>query len=356
MNNTIVNISDIELLSPENMKSFVLPRYGISPDCNVVQVKFKNTDKQRSVYKVETKDKAYCLKKVYYPVKDLLYIYSAVEWLYRNGIKVPRILSTVDNSRYVIFENMLFILTPWIDGEKCDFDNIEHVNLASLNLGMFHNCLTGFMPILGSSEKVGLDDLSTSLHKHCQQLNTIEKQALKYDDYFSKIYILNFTPCMSLANLSDKIASTINTKHLTTSVCHNDYVSKNLIMKNKSIYVIDFDKCRFDYCALDIGYCMRRLLRRDNTNWNVDLAIDFLQQYERANSLTLDDYKYIISYLSFPQKYWKISRDYYKNIAKCNKKSFVNLLNSAVADNKEQIDFTMKFADYIQYKFQCNLL
>ena len=46
--------------------------------------------------------------------------------MHRYNIKVPRILPTLENNRFVNYENMLFILTPWIEGCKCDYDNPIH--------------------------------------------------------------------------------------------------------------------------------------------------------------------------------------------------------------------------------------
>lgn len=355
MNIAAINPSTQDLLSCENVKKNVLPHYGINK-CVVTQVKFKDTDKQRAIYKVETPTQNYCLKKVYYPIDELLFVYSVMEWLFRYGIKVPRILSTSDHGRYVIYEDMLFILTKWIQGDKCDFDNIEHINLSSKNLGKMHDITKGFLPILGSANKEGYSNLAQSFEKHKNQMMDNEKLALKYDDYFSKLYIISYTTSMSLASLSTNIANSIDFDNLTKAVCHNDYVSKNLIIDNNNVCVIDFDKCKYDYCALDIGYCLRRLLRRDNTRWNLDLAINFLQQYELSNSLTIDDYKYILAYLAFPQKYWKLSRDYYKNISKCNKKAFVNLFTKAVNYDKEHKEFTYNFLKYIEYKFDTSIL
>ncbi|MBS2905149.1 hypothetical protein KFV96_28960, partial [Klebsiella pneumoniae] len=90
-------------------------------------IKFKDTEKQRAVYRVDYNNNSYCLKKVYYELDDLLYVYSAIEWLYRNKIRVPKLLPTIDNNRFAQFNDMLFILTPWIEGEKCSFDNMNHI-------------------------------------------------------------------------------------------------------------------------------------------------------------------------------------------------------------------------------------
>lgn len=101
-------------LSPEIIKQNVLPYYNLQ-NSQISIIKFKDTDKQRAVYRVNYKDKNYCLKKVYYNLNDLLYVYSAIEWLYRNNIRVSKLLPTIDNNRFVSYRDMLFILTPWIE-------------------------------------------------------------------------------------------------------------------------------------------------------------------------------------------------------------------------------------------------
>jgi CotS family spore coat protein len=356
MSNAIADSSNSILLSANNIKKNVLPYYNLSSNSTIYQVKFKDTDKQRAVYKIESNSREYCLKKVYYEVDELLFVYSAIEWLYRNNINVPRILSTADHGRYVRYNDMLFILTDWVKGDKCNFDDLDNLNMTSRNLGKLHDISLGFSPILGSKHKEGFNNLTESLTKHTLQLVENEKLALRYKDYFSNIYTLSFRNSIPLANLSTTIANTIKYDNLSTSICHNDYVSKNLIINQDKVFVIDFDKCRYDYCAFDISYCLRRLMRRETTCWNGDLAINFLQQYELNHPLTLDDYKYILAYLAFPQKYWKLSRDYYNNISRCNKKAFINLLNKAVCHNDIHIEFSYKLLNYIEKKFNTKLL
>ncbi|MEG0134350.1 MAG: CotS family spore coat protein, partial [Clostridium sp.] len=95
------------------MKAFILPHYNLQ-FADVTMVKFKDTDKQRAVYRIDYKNESYCLKKVYYDESNLLYVYSAMEWLYRNDLNVPKLLSTNTNHRYISYMNMLFILTPWV--------------------------------------------------------------------------------------------------------------------------------------------------------------------------------------------------------------------------------------------------
>ncbi|WP_315116842.1 CotS family spore coat protein [uncultured Clostridium sp.] len=346
---------NINILAEENIKKYILPYYGLE-NFSVTQIKFKDTDKQRAVYKIYLKDESYCLKKVYFPLDQLLFVYSSIEWFYRYGINVPKILPTLDRNRYVEFNSMLFILTPWIQGEKCDYDKEEHVLVSAKNLALMHLCGKNFSPIKGSYVRYGKDDIHRSIQKRFHQLLNCSNLAFNYKDNFSKIFLQNFDTNILMAQASLNVGSTIDSSNLSTSLCHLDYVNKNIIFDTESnIWVIDFDKCKIDYCVHDIGYFMRRFLRRDKTNWNVQLALNCIHAYESVKPLTLDEYKYLLVYVGFPQKYWKISRDYYKNINKCNKKSFIKILNKAIENNDKQLEFVMGFSKYIEERFNVKL-
>ena len=165
--------------------------------------------------------------------------------------------------------------------------------------------------------------------------------AFSYNDKFSRLYLNNLNTNLSLAKLSLEIASFIDFKDLSISLCHGDYVNKNILINrnNNDVWIIDFDKCKIDYCAHDISYFLRRLLKRNSTNWNSGLTINLINTYKKYNELSESDFKYILAYLAFPQKFWKISRDYYKNIDKCNKNSFITLLSKGLNNSESQLDY-----------------
>lgn len=343
-------------LSPESIKENVLPYYNLQ-NAKISVIKFKDTDKQRAVYRIDFREKSYCLKKVYYNINDLLYVYSAIEWVYRNNIRVPKLLPTIDNNRFVSYKDMLFILTPWIEGDRCSFDNMNHVLISIKKLSTLHSISRNFRPILGSTLKEGFDDYYISTLKHFQDLLQASNEAFKYKDTFSRQFISNFDMNLQLAKVSLDISNKIDNSNLSKSLCHGDYVNKNLIFpEDLDPWIIDFDKCKMDYCAKDLAYFMRRLLKRENTKWNVDLALSVLEAYNESCPLTKSDLKYLISYICFPQKYWRISRDYYKNIHKCNKSAFLTLLSNAVSKTDSQYAFALNIIDEVQKKFNVTLL
>ncbi|MBE6054418.1 MAG: CotS family spore coat protein [Clostridium sartagoforme] len=338
MENLLYNLKD-ELIPIDELKNKILIHYNLE-DSSIINVKFKNTDKQRAVYKINLNNQQFCLKKVYYNEENLLYVYSAMEWCFRNDINVPKLLPTITGSRYVKYKNMLFILTPWLDGEKCNFDDINHVLLSAKTLGKLHKSSKSFSPIEGSANREGFENYSESISKHFNQLLLSINNAHKYNDRFSKLFLDNIDENLELAKLSFEVSSSIDLDNLSRSLCHGDYVNKNILINDNSASLIDFDKCKMDFSARDISYFLRRLLKRENTNWQINLTIKVLDSYITENELTDSDFKFILAYIAFPQKFWKLSRDYYKNIKRCNKNSFISLMEKSLNKSKNQLDFT----------------
>ncbi len=101
---------------------------------------------------------------------------------------------------------------------------------------------------------------------------------------------------------------------------------------------------------------MRRLLKRENTNWNVNLALSIIKNYNDIFKLTPSDLRYLLAYICFPQKYWRISRDYYRNISKCNKTAFLTLLKNTTSKSDAQYNFALELLTKIKNEFNILLI
>lgn len=329
---------------------YILPEYNLA-NSEVEQIKIKETDKHRAVYKVTKDSRTYCLKKIYFDEKHLLFMYSAMQWLYKNNFKVPILLKTKTGNRFVKKNNFIFILTPWVPGCKCDFDNQEHLNKAAENLALMHKATTNFVPIKGAFLKEGYDNLYISINKHFNKLLTCYNLANKKKDRFSKIFLEYFEDNIELAKFALEVSSSINLEKLSKSLCHGDYVNKNLLIDKKDIYMIDFDKCACDYSMTDLSYFLRRLLKRSETNWDFDTAKNIIMSYHKNKALTNDDLRYLMVYLAFPQKYWRISRDYFASISKCNKTASREELLSTVSKTQNQKKMVEDFKIFFLKEF-----
>jgi CotS family spore coat protein len=325
---------------------------------SIESIKFKDTDKQRAVYKLSTSEGMYCLKKVYYDKATLLFIYSVVEWLNLNSISCPRFISTKKGIKYAEYKGNLFILTEWIEGRKCNYDQLEDINQAAFCLGRMHRTSYGFKPIAGSNCRTNEELYFSSLNKHFLQLLDLSNTASSLKDNFSRLYLETFEYNADSAKRSLEILSKVDTSKpigdrvSMSAICHHDYVNKNIIFsKNNHIYIIDFDRTAMDMPVHDIISFIKRIMKRDNTCWDFNVFKSSMEAYEQSRQISYNEYLLVLSYLMFPHKYWKISRDYYKNLHQCNKEAFLTILIKTSGKNENHQQFCMELKDYIENKF-----
>ena len=332
---------------------------SILNDFNIInfdlqKIKEKNTKKTRIVYKINTYDNLFCLKQTYFDIKDLLFIYSYLEWLKIYGFTVPYLIKTKFNEPYTKINDKIFILTKWMKGENINYDNFDHCIQSMIFLSKIHNISTNIIFIQNSKIKNTFIDLNKRYKKHINYFKNVYEVANSSNDYFSKIFIKNFNNIMYLCNISNKFSSIINYKKLNISICHGDYVSKNILIDNNKILPIDFDRSCINFSIFDVGYFLRRYLRRDLTNWNFDNTIKLINYYKKNNPIFLDEYLYLISYLAFPQKIFKITKIYFSNIdrfSSSEKDLYKNLLLKNCKTLSNHINFINQFSNYININF-----
>ncbi|WP_297634681.1 CotS family spore coat protein [uncultured Clostridium sp.] len=343
------------IFAEETIRQKVLSYYGLE-HATIKVIKAKDTDKQRVVYKITYKNRSYCLKKVYFNEENLLFVYSALEWLFKNNINTPKLLNTLEGDKYVSLDGMLFILTIWIDGTKCNSNQTNHIIAAVKQLSYVHKSSKNFIPIKGSKKREGFTDIYITTLKHFNQILLSYNCAIKCNDIFSETFLEFFDMYLEISKFSLELSSRVNHDNLSRSLCHGDYVSKNLIFdRMDNIWLIDLDKCKLEYSMNDFGYFLRRLLRREKTAWNVELTLRLFREYNTFNKMTIDDFRYLISYISFPQKYWKISKDYFKNRKKCNEEFFLDTILKSGDKISAHIDFIRTIQSRVENEYNLKL-
>lgn len=347
-----------EFLSLDEIKSKVLANYNLIV-YDIENIKFKDTEKQRAVYKVVTNKGTKCLKKVYYNIDELLFIYSVIEWFNARGILCPRFLPSKNGLKFILYNDNLFVLTDWIDGRKCDYDSIDDIKAIARNLGYMHKFSKGFFPIEGSKLRISDKDYLYSYNKHFLQLLELSNTAFRIKDKFSKLFLEMFDYNIEKARESIYLLSQVDfNKDIGDSVsryaiCHLDYVNKNIIFtQDNDIYVIDFDRTMIDMPVHDICVFLKRILKREKTSWDFNVFLSAIESYEKIRKLSYNEYILLYSMLMFPQKYWKVSRDYFKNIKECNKEAFISILKKIYNQQESHDIFCSKMKNYIYEKFK----
>ncbi len=134
----------------------------------------------------------------------------------------------------------------------------------------------------------------------------------------------------------------------------NDYkihLKLNTFLKEEDILKL---KEGYDKVVIAVGLTKSRDLGIGESK-RIIKASTLLREYNNISKLTPSDLRYILAYISFPQKFWKLSRDYYKNITKCNKKAFLNLLQKSNDKTYFQVKFVQEILPRIESEYGVKL-
>lgn len=332
--------------------NYILSNFGIN-NYEVDKIKEKKSKKSRSVYKIHYFDNLYCLKQTYFNVQKILFVYSYLNWLNSYNISIPNLIKSKDNKPFVIYDNKCYILTKWIEGRKLNYECLDDCISTVKFLSKMHSISSNINLIKASDPTVSFINLRHKFMRQVKELDKIHNLAYMTRDDFSKKFISYYRKFLYLAEKSIEFASIINTSKLNVSVCHGDFVSKNIIINN-SIVPIDFDRCCITYSIFDLAFFLKRYLRHRGNNWDFKKALILINYYNTNNPIFIDEYLYLLSYLSFPYKFLKVSKMYFNSLytlSENDKDKYQNDIKKIGNSFEYQLQFIASFEKYFSSKF-----
>lgn len=313
-------------------------------------------EKIKSIYKIQTKNRDYCLKFVKYDFGHFLFIISAIKHLQKNNFRyTPEIIKTENGIDYVKFENNYAYLTPWVDSRRLNYNNNKDILLASCKLAELHKKSNGFEVITGMNPRIGW-------FKWIEVFRTRKKEISSFKDIidkkennteFDSIYLSIMKEELERAERS--IKNLINTRYIEVmneeisnkGFCHHDFADHNiLISKDSIINIIDFDYCMLDSHLHDLSSILLRCMKYGK--WNISNALDIIDSYNSINQVKKDDIPIMASFMEFPQDYWQIGIQYYWEKQPWKEEFFLNKLKRIIEDRDEKQEFIDEFR-FIKY-------
>ncbi len=331
---------------------YILSNFDIKK-YNLTKIKEKTSKKSRSVYKISYLDNLFCLKQTYFSIEKILFVYSYLNWLSTHDIRIPNLIKSINNKPFVLYNDKYYILTDWISGDKLNYNNLDDCIKAITFLSKIHGLSYNMTSMRGAEINISFTNLRQRFLNSIKDSNKLHSSAQNINDEFSRRFKTYYNKFLYLAELSLNASSIINVKKLNVSVCHGDYVSKNIIL-NESVIPIDFDKCSINYSIYDLSYFLKRYLRHRDINWNFKNMMVLVNYYNQNHPIFIDEYLFLLAYLSFPYKFLKTSKLYFENINNLTPKEkelYVKNIDRIYKTFDMQIMFIADFKKYINSKF-----
>ena len=100
--------------------------------------------------------------------------------------------------------------------------------------------------------------------------------------------------------------------------------------------------------AFDISNFITKVLKR--VDWDFEYAKAIIDAYNSVSKLEDEEYKVLLSYLQFPQRYWRLANRYYYNEVNWGQNTFASKLQNII-DERENY---LKFLDDFKKEYNIN--
>ncbi len=269
---------------------------------------------QDNVYKVYGKEGEFCLKKLENPFRRNIFIFQVMKYLNQQNFSLsPAIFNAADGREYLLLEDEIWLVTIWVNGEKCCFENPSHLKAAANSLSLFHLAAQGLMV---ENQPKGYFLWQNRMAKQQKDLAFWAPKSTDQKTSFCKLYLKYWTKyyqqaqkAQNLLNLSSyqtvaKVAAAQN------CFIHKDIAARNFVIDEKGkAWLIDYDYCRYDMHAVDIARLLERALKI--LDYKTEAADIILKEYCKVRKNAADEIGVAVALLYFPQRFWRLAQRYF---------------------------------------------
>ena len=320
----------------------VLMEYGLA-HAQVLELRDKG---KKTVWQVDPGGRKMVLKKMPSSVSRTKFITDAAIHLIRAGVRVPKIVPTKDQKRFVTVGHLTYLLMELVEGKKPDYTRDTAAILSSL--AAFHRGSLGFNPSSRHHCRSHLGTWPGSYQKVKEQLQAYVEYACgrRDKDAFSDIFLQNSELAFKKIDQAvKKLEKThyqewVEKARTQGCLCHQDFTPKNLSMqRDGGITVFDLDSITIDIPARDLRKIINKFLKKEGAGKVKTLKL-MASAYQANHPLTKGQWEVVAADLLFPHLFYGIVDKYYLNRAPdWSPGKYVEKLKQSIRaeNNKEEI-------------------
>lgn len=266
-----------------------------------------------SIWKVDGSSGLFALKQTRQNPSQILQLAQTIASLRDSGFpNLMTLLDAISGRPYALIVNQYYLLSPWLDGGNPDFTNQLHLQMVAklygefhriaMNLRTYNNADAGHDPVKALRDEFiakneFLTDLADSLRRR-EKLNRIDRLILKWSDHF--IRQANF--CIDRLEVSG--LTEWSPKKAAQGFCHNDPAPRNIIIKDRRLFLIDFELAAPGLFIKEVAKLLIRALQANR--WSPRIIDPVIEAYTSQRELTMLEMEILPYLCSFPQNFWRL--------------------------------------------------
>jgi len=306
----------------------------------------------KDAFKINTSNGRKVLKKTVLFPERIQFIHNVKEHMIKNGFSnMDRYLCTLNGKPYISADGSNYIITEFVDGRECNFDNRNEMMGASRLLAMIHKASRGFKLPEGSFTRDDLGKLPQYFSKRLDEIKKLAKIAKKGKSKFDFMFLDHFEYFYNLGENALQLIESPRYERLVKQsreegiICHHDFTHHNIIKNGETYYATNFEFCCYELKVYDLANLLRRKMRR--CNWDIDEAKLIIDEYRTVESLSEDEIYVMKIMLQFPQKLWRVANKYYNSKRSWSEKSYVAKMQEVI----DEIEYHKKFMEQYDMLF-----
>lgn len=243
-----------------------------------------------------------------------------------------------------------FLMKNWYNGEECNARKQEQAVAAVKNLAGLHNALTGFVTSEEALPGVTQTGLKEMFEKRTRELRRV--RGFIRDKHrkgnFETVYINVFPRFYEKAEHAlkqaeqEKFSGLLAKAGAEGRVCHGSYTHHNLLMTERGCATVNFEKACVGVQIADFYLFFRKLMEK--TEWNQAIALELIEAYTSVREVSAEEWSYFFLLLSYPEKFWKITNNYYNGRKTWIPEKITEKLHSVCEQEKEKEAFLTQLA------------
>ncbi|MDO4541398.1 MAG: CotS family spore coat protein [Bacillota bacterium] len=290
-----------------------------------------------NVWEIDVNEGRYALKASALKEDKLRFIAAAQKHLDNCGFQGFARPILYKGSPYFLQEGRCYTLYDWVEGDKCDFDNISHLSAAAKTLGEFHLYSRREELVMSDNAKAGYWLWPEKLAKRIRDMERFQAlAAADHSDFFSKMYLGFSPPFLAKAWEARRMLLTSSYQRIAAedykvgAFIHYDVAARNFIIQKDRAYLIDFDYCSLDLPVVDLMRLIKRSLKYGGNSREKITAI--VDSYSAVRPLSKEQWQVLYALLLFPQKFWRLAVRYFDNQTDWEKDTFDKKIKAVVRE------------------------
>jgi CotS family spore coat protein len=275
--------------------------------------------KEKGAYRVRLASGDFLIRKTNQAAKKIQFQHEVKENLYLAGFQnIDRFHFSTQNKPYVQLDDDIYTMTDYINyPEACFSNNADFMRILESTAKM-HALLRRKNFEYASDSDFFCEDISIPEYEKSLQrikkiksglniekrLSDIDVMFLKNYDYYTNRIAQSISKLKS-SKFEDYVKKSISGGY----VRHNNLKEENIFVNGANVYITNFSEISVGYYLFDLENIIRRYMK--NLPKDCVPIKEAINEYNKYNELSEDETEILAALLLYPQKFIKVSAQYY---------------------------------------------